>query len=1299
MSGHAGLMEDEPWFSSLQGNILKAHGRDHVAYVTLSFGQEDCSDALRAWIADLPVTSFEAQLAEAKTHRSDKRTPPFVSFMLSARGYEALGYSAGSVPQDPSFLDGMKAAGGRLGDPQPSEWDKSFVGSVDALLLVGDDDRDELARTLESLIDAFTATCETGVVAGMEFGEMLRDEGGFVRNHFGFRDGISNPLFLKSDIDNFSPGDDPVGFDPRAGKALVLTEDPNAPGTYGSYVVIRKLEQNVKGFRNAEMCLAKELGLLESQADLVGAYAVGRFRDGTPVALSSAPDVALGDENGFSFVGDPHGGACPIHSHIRKVNDRGESLKKGAGYHDEKRRRIVRRGFAYGERTSPGVEGDIEALPEYGVGIHFLCYQSSIQEHFEHLQIQFSNDPDYLEKETGTDPIIGVESSSSTPQRWPSEWGDATSVKRLDFGSFVSLKGGEYFYVPSLSFLKSLKKKDSEASSCSRRGLPSTERTQALREALVEHCFGNRGDEWFKEDRLPDLIKDSPELASEPIIVRKALASHAMLEAMVAPANNDRTRTGEIRPGELVVGTMPLGSVGLGKTFPRYMTDDERRMSSLANRDEPSVFGHTTPNFERVLKRGLLDIIAFAREQGEKEVAAEQKDFYRSVAISCEAVVEYAYAFAEIAVRDAEAETDPDRRRELELIAETCRRVPAEPARNFREAVQCVWFLHLAQTAFCIFNSLGRLDQVLDPYLAHDLNSRELTEPQAVELIECFLMKAAERLHLNPATLLDSDNLSYGTGIGTQPIYLDQVASCNNFIQNIVLSGVGRDGEDATNDTTYVFLEATGNVGLCTPTVDVRLHSGSPPELLDAVDRAFRRARTGHPILFNDDSIVSGMVASGVPLEEARDYTIAGCWEPVLNGKSSFIFGMVNFLRVLECALNEGTLFNPDSQFLRGQKQSLASPRVEDYESFEDLLLEVSRHTRFFSDKVAIGTCTFFMLPGAMTPTPFMSALLDGCLERGTDQSLGGADFNLVSNISFGMPNAANALANIKRFVFDERRWTLRQVVEALRANWGLQGVSREYDPTPEPDADRAQRFFEIRQACLSGAAYGNDDEEVDGILKFLMDTWVDATSQSAELALHAFCSGPNDKEAEILRAMANYPAPSFRESMRSDFSIHFTAGSGTFGQYSSMGKGVSASADGRAAHDPVVPNCSPVSGSAHSGLEAWLSSLNKLGLSRLGSAVVTDIRIDGTEQRPGFFSDLARSWVKHEGSMLTVSVLSTVECQEMIRAADQVRSGNAEPESLAPYKDRFVRVGGWNSGFICLPRAQQRDHLIRSTW
>ncbi|MBB4804741.1 Dyp-type peroxidase family [Chryseobacterium defluvii] len=1304
MSIHSGLKNSEPWFNSIQGNILKPHGRNYHATIILSFDPSEI-EKLKHWISNLNITTFKEQLEGTRVFHTlsiskqiSDTSDVFTSFYLSASGYGKLGFTEDDIPNDPAFMQGMKVSGKKLNDSSANDWDPAYQHTVDAVLMLAHDDKEILIGKRNKITEEIQSFVN---ILGSEFGSTVRDEDGFSREPFGFRDGISNPIFLEEDIQKFSSDPDKK-FDMRATKEVVLTQDPNDRGSFGSYVVFRKLEQNVKAFHEAERKISESLGM--SDPEKIGALIIGRLRNGNPII---DPDSSVADRdkiksNNWDFSADSSGSKCPFHAHIRKANDRGESLRTGVGFGDERYKRIVRRGFTYvadEDRNFVNLQfaGKSVDYPENGTGTIFVAFQSSIADQFEKLMVTNINNVDYFKPHTGNDALLGSRNGAEADYKFSHD----TKSVNVQLDSFITLKGGEYFFAPSVPFLKSLANSNNEASH--RLGKPSSDRTASLRKKLVERSFSNRKNEWFTKEMLPNILSAKPQLARESVIVRQAFASEEMLKAMANSANSVHTHTYEILEEELIVGTMPMGSVGLGKTFPGYLTDDEARAASLSNRDEGSVFAHTVPNFKRILQRGLNHVIEFSEEKiASQSITNEQNDFYKAVVISCKAVIDYANSFADLAVEESQKTSNEKRKNELLQIASVCRKVPAYPAETLQEALQSVWFIHLAETAFCIFNSLGRLDQVLNEYLENDLQKGTITNDHALELVECFLIKCAQRLNLNPTTLKDQDFLTFGTGIGTRAIYLDQIASCNNFIQNIILAGVKPDGTDGTNEATLLFLKAHGNIGLATPTMNVRVGKNSPEKLLNAIDSTFRNAGNGHPILYNEDNVIAGLKDAGLPEAEARDFAVAGCWEPMLHGKNSFIFGMVNMLQVPECALNEGTFFSSDPQFLVGQKQSWKSPAPNDYRSFDDLMAEVKKHMRFFADKIALGTCSFFQFPSAVTPTPFMSVLLDGCLERGTDQSMGGADYNIISNLAFAVPNTANALANIKKYIFDEKtkKWDLKELADALRANWGMSVVRNEYEQQEIDDESLKDKYYQMRRTFLeSDIKFGNDNEYVDKIAAELMDYWYWACKESEALARKAFLANAGDAEADKLRMMANYPADSFKATMRNDLSIHFTSGAGTFGQYSSMGKGVNASGDGRAANDALVPNCSPMAGTAINGLTGIFKTLEKLQLERFGGAVVTDIRVDGINQPVSYFRNLIEEWTKHGGNMLTVSVLSTNDVLEMIRLTDRIKNDPGNAEELRKYADRFCRVGGWNSGFICLPRPQQRDHLLRASF
>jgi Dyp-type peroxidase family len=454
---------------SLQGNILQGHGRDRSVHIFLQFkiGQEN---KVKDWIRNLAegITSAQQQLEESERYRWDK-TPgcTFMSFFLSAKGYEYLyPEEKGRLPfDDGAFLCGMKAAQHRLNDPPQEDWEKAYQHEIHAMVLLADDDtphlRQRLRRRADELRTAVEKFAESCLV---EFGKVMWNRQNYPQEypveHFGFVDGRSQPLFFQRDIERESVERDGTDvWDPGAGPDLVLVPDPygqekDGAGNVvyqhsGSYLVFRKLEQYVRAFKEHEWQLAQALGLPEADVKRAGALVMGRFEDGTPIVLKSTPGRSSPVPNNFTYETDPYGRKCPLQAHIRKVNPRQEGVP-----------RIVRRGITYGEREKePQDNPSLEELPVQGVGLLFMCYQRDIAQQFEILQYLYANDPRGPGKqEAGTDPIIGHPGSNGVGQlKWPARWNDPREQhKRFDFHSFVTLKGGEYFFAPSIYFLRHL---------------------------------------------------------------------------------------------------------------------------------------------------------------------------------------------------------------------------------------------------------------------------------------------------------------------------------------------------------------------------------------------------------------------------------------------------------------------------------------------------------------------------------------------------------------------------------------------------------------------------------------------------------------------------------------------------------------------------------------------------------------------------------------------------------------------------------------------------------------------------
>jgi Dyp-type peroxidase family len=458
--------------ANLQGNILKGHGRDRSVHMFLTFTSEP--HAVRRWIcgfADRYVTSASQQLKEAEEFNK-YRIPGglFANFFLTAKGYETLGFTkdeiASRFPEEPAvvggrevvatkFRDGMAFYQEELNDPDPATWEEAYQGRrIDAMILLADDDEGFLLRQARAVLEDVQAVAD---VLAVEHGRVMRNEAGESIEHFGYVDGRSQPLFLQTDVESKVEKGGIDKWDPTAPLGLVLVADPNVEkeeDCFGSYFVFRKLEQNVRGFKEHEEELAGALGLTGDEAERAGALIVGRFEDGTPVTLSATERLERPVPNNFNYRNDRDATRCPFHAHIRKVNPRGDT----ASIEEERQHRVVRRGITYGERqVEPKDDPSLDQMPTHGVGLLFMCFQSSLANQFGFLQKVYANSPDFVHEGTGFDPVIGQRSSAAKAiqQRWPVKWGQS-DLGSFDFGGFVTFVGGEFFFAPSIPFLKSL---------------------------------------------------------------------------------------------------------------------------------------------------------------------------------------------------------------------------------------------------------------------------------------------------------------------------------------------------------------------------------------------------------------------------------------------------------------------------------------------------------------------------------------------------------------------------------------------------------------------------------------------------------------------------------------------------------------------------------------------------------------------------------------------------------------------------------------------------------------------------
>ncbi|MEV0994389.1 Dyp-type peroxidase [Nonomuraea sp. NPDC050202] len=429
---------------NLQPNILRAHVREQLSVLFVRFNDVAEGRAFLRWVATTKMKSARKHMQEVRDFAAGRhRGTPYVGIGISKAGYRDLGHSVEDVRKfgDPVFRDGMKRRVAEVNDPAVEEWERAYQREIHAVILIGDAQAEPVERLREEILGELP---ESARLLGEERGQGMRNPAGDGIEHFGYVDGRSQPLFLKDEVDR----EPKEHWDPAFPLSNVLVPDPFAPNPvrhHGSYLVFRKLEQNVRAFKEIERDLADDLGLSGVDRERAGAMLVGRFKDGTPLTLKPKPGggpVA----NDFTFDGDD-GSKCPFSGHVRKTNPRSFGREV----------LMARRGQTYGERADePWDDSPPENRPSGEVGLLFMAFNSSLLDQFEFTQQSWANNPNFEVEATGHDPVIG-QGERDIKVTFPKAWGKPEmSGPQAQVAQTVTMKGGEYFFAPSLAYLRNL---------------------------------------------------------------------------------------------------------------------------------------------------------------------------------------------------------------------------------------------------------------------------------------------------------------------------------------------------------------------------------------------------------------------------------------------------------------------------------------------------------------------------------------------------------------------------------------------------------------------------------------------------------------------------------------------------------------------------------------------------------------------------------------------------------------------------------------------------------------------------
>jgi len=464
------------------------------------------------------------------------------------------------------------------------------------------------------------------------------------------------------------------------------------------------------------------------------------------------------------------------------------------------------------------------------------------------------------------------------------------------------------------------------------------------------------------------------------------------------------------------------------REFLRYALEQLDATYYLIN--EAGGIGHFLPNYEKMLMLGVEGYL--------ESIEEKDGDIYRAVRIACEGLVDYSKRLAQEAERLAAEETDSARAAELREIARICRKVPRSPAATLHEALQSLWLTHMAVNLEGLNSaiSFGRIDQYLYPYYQHDLEEGRITRERARELLLCFSAKATEHVFL-----LSEKVSQYHGG------YL--------VVQAAIVGGTDREGRDAVNDLTYIFLDVMEESGLRDPNYQARIHDGSSGDYLRRVAEVARKGNAV-PALFNDEAAVSSLVRHGYPPEEARNYGVVGCVELSLPGKSflSTDAGLFNLPLCLELALNRG-------RRLKARRRIGAeTPDPASFTGIDQVIDAFREQIEFMVGRMIYDLQVIEKGNRDYHPTPLSSMLVDGCLESGRDVTEGGAFYNSSGIQGVGVADVADSLAALDEVVFRRKSYTMDQVLNAMRSN---------YASHPE-----------IQAELLSAPKYGNDQLQPD---------------------------------------------------------------------------------------------------------------------------------------------------------------------------------------------------------------------------
>lgn len=630
---------------------------------------------------------------------------------------------------------------------------------------------------------------------------------------------------------------------------------------------------------------------------------------------------------------------------------------------------------------------------------------------------------------------------------------------------------------------------------------------------------------------------------------------------------------------------------------------------------------HTIPDFPRVLVKGTLGIMADidARLNGESDT--QKRHALEAMRITLDGVNAYAAHLAEEARRLSALETDPQRVSELKQLAHICARVPANPAETLDEAVNALWIMwvaiHMENTNTGL--SLGRLDQWLQPYFVRDMEKlrtkaeREAYIRHAIELIGCFYMRGTDHLPLVP----DIGNYLFGGSSSDQAI---------------TLGGVTPSGEDAVNDMTYIMLKVTEMLSIRDPNVNARFHTekNSDAYLKRLCEVNVITAAT--PSLHGDEGVFAALSQHDYPMADIRDWSATGCVEPTLSGRHMAHTGsiLMNQVAAFEMALNNGR--HPGMQWDLGPRTGA----IETFACFEDFFNAYAIQQRFLIDQAVEFNNRLAEAHAYLRPTPLLSAMIQGAIEKGCDVTKGGACYNSSGTSNIGLADVTDSLMVIKKLVYDEKRIT----------------------------------FSELKRAI--------DDN-------FIHDGKIQALVQNKVAHF-----GSGDSEAI---AMANRVARLVHASYHAHTNYRggpYTAGFWSMSQHVAYGNLSGALPSGRRAGKAFTPGLTPHPLASPNFLDN-IRDVARLDRQSMDNNIAFNVKIipgakDSREHLVETMHAYVKNYFKEGGMQMQFNVVTSATLKDAV----------ANPEN---YRNLLVRISGYNAYFVTLNREMQIELIERAEY